>query len=165
MADPTCTTCEGEGRVANTPDREPWSAWENLPPGSDLAVRFGLVQPIPCPACCCPFCDRISRAEFEAVQVPGVVRFEPLSPVIPGHMLFVPTLHAEHPTHYLLAAAMAAASRHGAEQAQPHNLITSAGPAATQTVPHLHVHYVPREFGDGLALPWTGQKRTEEARP
>jgi hypothetical protein len=25
--------------------------WEDLPPGSDIAVRIGLVVPIPCPDC------------------------------------------------------------------------------------------------------------------
>jgi hypothetical protein len=37
------------------------------------------------------------------------------------------------------------------------NIITSRGTAATQTVYHLHLHVVPRNAGDGLALPWTGQ--------
>ncbi|AHH20785.1 hypothetical protein NONO_c60090 [Nocardia nova SH22a] len=46
-----CPTCNGAGRVANTDDQEPWSAWSNLPPGSDAAVRLGLVRPIPCPTC------------------------------------------------------------------------------------------------------------------
>lgn len=35
------------------------------------------------------------------------------------------------------------------------NQITSAGPAATQTVFHLHVHLVVRREDDGLSLPWT----------
>lgn len=39
------------------------------------------------------------------------------------------------------------------------NFITSAGPAATQSVFHLHVHLVPRFEDDGLILPWTGQRR------
>jgi len=39
------------------------------------------------------------------------------------------------------------------------NLITSSGQYATQTVHHLHIHYVPRRPGDGLTLPWTGQAR------
>lgn len=48
---PACTACHGEGVVANTRNREPWSAWLSLPSGSDAAVRMGLVRPIPCPAC------------------------------------------------------------------------------------------------------------------
>lgn len=53
MSEPTtkCSTCDGCGQVANTDDREPWTAWEDLPPGSDLAVRLGLVRPVPCPDC------------------------------------------------------------------------------------------------------------------
>lgn len=49
--DPACTRCEGSGAIANTDEGEPWSAWASLPPGADLAVRSGLVRPIPCPAC------------------------------------------------------------------------------------------------------------------
>ena len=51
MAGNVCHRCEGEGRVADTEDQEPWSVWENLPPGSDVSVRLGLVRPIPCPYC------------------------------------------------------------------------------------------------------------------
>lgn len=46
-----CWKCLGEGQVANSDDQEPWSAWASLPPGSDLAVRLGLVAPMPCPEC------------------------------------------------------------------------------------------------------------------
>ena len=38
-------------------------------------------------------------------------------------------------------------------------LITNIGPAATQSVWHLHVHVVPRTEGDGLLLPWSNQRR------
>lgn len=47
----TCKKCNGEGRVANSDEQEPWSCWENLPPGADIAVRMGIVKPIPCPDC------------------------------------------------------------------------------------------------------------------
>jgi histidine triad (HIT) family protein len=40
------------------------------------------------------------------------------------------------------------------------NIISSKGPAATQTVFHLHLHLVPRTAGDCLALPWTNQEGT-----
>lgn len=46
-----CGRCEGCGQIANDEDGSPWSAWASLPPGSDLAVRMGLVRPIPCPEC------------------------------------------------------------------------------------------------------------------
>jgi DnaJ-class molecular chaperone len=48
---PQCTWCNGEGQVANSEQREPWSTWASLPIGSDLAVQLGLVKPIPCEVC------------------------------------------------------------------------------------------------------------------
>lgn len=51
---------------------------------------------------------------------------------------------------------MESAAAYGEAMGTDFNLITSAGAAATQTVAHLHVHYVPRRTGDGLGLPWTG---------
>lgn len=46
-----CERCDGCGKIANSKDGEAWTHWENLPPGSDLAVKVGLVKPIPCPRC------------------------------------------------------------------------------------------------------------------
>ena len=46
-----CLKCRGCGKVANSEDQTAWVYWEELPAGSDLAVRAGLVQPIPCPKC------------------------------------------------------------------------------------------------------------------
>lgn len=46
-----CARCEGCGKIANDDDGSPWTAWESLPPGSDLAVRAGIVRPIQCPGC------------------------------------------------------------------------------------------------------------------
>ncbi|WP_063023925.1 HIT family protein [Nocardia niwae] len=109
----------------------------------------------------CPFCERIEDDDFEQEYAATVVRFEPLNPVTPGHMLFVPTWHAEHPSAEAVRAAMGYASTYASKQGIDFNLITSSGAAATQTIPHVHVHYVPRRLDDGLALPWTGQKRAE----
>ena len=85
--------------------------------------------------------------------------FEPLNPVTPGHMLFVPVRHVASALDdpYETALTMEIASRWAARLAEDFNLITSAGAAATQTVRHLHIHLVPRREGDGLHLPWTGQ--------
>jgi hypothetical protein len=46
-----CRKCDGCGQIASSEDGEPWTVWQNLPPGSDAAVRLGLVKPIPCPGC------------------------------------------------------------------------------------------------------------------
>lgn len=51
MARRDCPRCEGCGFIADTEKGEPWKHWMNLPPGSDLSVRLGLVKPILCPEC------------------------------------------------------------------------------------------------------------------
>lgn len=113
----------------------------------------------------CPFCDRIAKGEYD-YRNQRAVSFEPLNPVTPGHRLVVSTCHARSALsdHVVSGATMEfavlIAKRLGIEQC---NFITSAGPAATQSVQHLHIHLVPRRDGDGLALPWTGQKEREAA--
>lgn len=107
----------------------------------------------------CPFCERIERGEFVQTADTQVVRFEPLNPVVPGHMLFVPDSHQEDATTrpLLTAAVFGRAAEYGKGRGA-FNLITSVGAEATQTIRHLHVHFVPRSEGDGLPLPWTPQQ-------
>lgn len=117
----------------------------------------------------CPFCDRISQGDYVPIPSLRVARFEPLSPVTPGHMLFVPIRHiysaASDPV--IAGAVFEAAARFASQPPKggpgDFNLITSGGQWATQTVPHFHVHYVPRGVEDGLHLPWTGQRERERA--
>jgi histidine triad (HIT) family protein len=116
---------------------------------SELSVRETAAR-------ACPFC------EIVAGRAPGVLRREwddalalvPLNPVTPGHTLIIPKAHvanyAEDPD--VTSAVMRRAVEYAPAGAS--NLITSLGPAATQTVQHLHVHVVPRKTGDGLPLPW-----------
>jgi histidine triad (HIT) family protein len=109
----------------------------------------------------CVFCERISRGEFSMGALDAVA-FEPLNPVTPGHLLVVPLEHVSDAIENPAVAGMtfqAAAQIAHDQRYSPCNLITSAGSAATQTVFHLHVHIVPRREGDGLHLPWTGQRR------
>lgn len=46
-----CARCRGCGKIANSEEGEPWSDWDSLPAGADLAVRMGIVRPITCPSC------------------------------------------------------------------------------------------------------------------
>jgi len=121
----------------------------------------------------CPFCERIAAGEYDNRTVPdddapygGVVTFEPLNPVTPGHRLVVPVEHVEDAlvspsvTAWTMEFAAAVARNYGIRSC---NLITSVGAVATQTVFHLHVHIVPRAEGDGLALPWTGRQQERDA--
>ena len=109
----------------------------------------------------CPFCQRIAAGDYHPTSNDFTVRFEPLNPVTPGHMLFLPREHVANAALSPDSAAKAvrAASIWGRRMDQHFNLITSTGTLATQTVMHLHVHYVPRRLDDGLPLPWTGQLR------
>lgn len=110
----------------------------------------------------CVFCALVTDGKTETDPHMPAAWFEPLNPVVPGHMLFIPMWHVEHraaDTESGIAIAGRAAAAYARRQNVDYNLITSSGAAATQTIPHLHVHYVPRAAGDGLALPWTGQLR------
>lgn len=106
----------------------------------------------------CPFCEIVAkRAPANIVKEWGdCVAFVPLNPVSPGHVLVVPRMHVEDALEvpwitgnaFMRAAQLAQKTAHV-------NFITSVGSAATQSIRHLHVHLVPRNHGDGLALPWT----------
>lgn len=100
-------------------------------------------------------------SQFGSTLTPGVVYgvFEPLNPVVPGHLLVVPDVHVEHAKAdaTIAAGAMDIAGLVAARY-RSSNIITSIGPEATQSVKHLHLHVVPRHKDDGLTLPWTGQK-------
>lgn len=107
----------------------------------------------------CVFCQKINADEVKK-DSDYAASFIPLNPVVEGHRLFIPQAHVEHmdaraPAHTSMA--LKAAHRHAQSQGEDFNLITSYGVAATQTIPHIHIHYVPRRAGDGLTLPWSGQ--------
>lgn len=103
----------------------------------------------------CVFCDRILHDEIEG-EKRDVVWFEPLHPVTPGHMLFVPREHVmdleEKP--WVTGQVAEVAASYARRQCVDANLITSMGALATQSILHLHIHYVPRRVDDGLLLPW-----------
>lgn len=110
----------------------------------------------------CPFCEIIAGRE-EATVVrdwPNALAIVPIKPVTEGHTLVLPKDHAPDFTSgsETLLWAMMGAAQLGRELGGDMNLITSRGPAATQTVFHLHLHVIPRRAGDGLALPWAPGK-------
>jgi histidine triad (HIT) family protein len=110
----------------------------------------------------CPFCARIAAGEYD-YHDDHAVAFQPLNPVTPGHFLVVPRMHIASALEPLAPILLGGTMRLAAILARQMdltdcNFINSAGAAASQTVPHLHVHVVPRREGDGLALPWAGQR-------
>jgi len=111
----------------------------------------------------CVFCnlDKIANpVERWVASVHGIVCFvfEPLNPVVPGHLLVVPEKHVENATvsPCTAAGAMELAAMVATRYSSA-NIITSIGAPATQSVMHLHLHVVPRQENDGLHLPWTNQ--------
>lgn len=116
----------------------------------------------------CDFCA-IARGDDASAEVvcegEHWVALFPHEPATPGHTLVIPREHVED----LWAASpvfggelMQAAIKVGraiAAALEPDglNLITSAGTAAEQTVPHLHLHLVPRWEDDGFGRIWPPQ--------
>lgn len=113
----------------------------------------------------CVFCDIIAgEAPAELVyEWPVALAIVPLHPVTPGHLLVIPRPHVPDasvdPMLTGIVAAYAAQLASVWTKGGDYNLIVNCGEDASQTVEHIHWHIVPRREGDGLTLPWTGQKR------
>ncbi len=90
------------------------------------------------------------------------VAFLPLRPAVAGHTLVIPPRHVTSPleldpdTAHGLTDAVLAVARRVVRVLAPEgvNLVQSTGAVASQTVPHLHVHIIPRTSGDGLPDLW-----------
>lgn len=112
----------------------------------------------------CIFCQIVNgKAPAEVVwemDWRGVIGIVPLNPVTPGHVIFIPRVHATDfaDLPVVTGKTVETASWYATSQPGDANLITSKGADATQSVFHLHVHYVPRTRDDGLALPWYSGK-------
>ena len=107
----------------------------------------------------CIFC-RIVAGEVAAEVVerePDVVAFLDVQPLADGHVLVVPRAHAASIEDLEPAAADAlfrvvrrlAGPVRGALGAAGTTIGINNGEATGQTVPHVHVHIVPRREGDG----------------
>ena len=93
-----------------------------------------------------------------------------LAPATRGHALILPKDHAgnlyELPEE-TAAAAMVLAKKLAADMRKRLgcdglNLIQNNGEAAGQTVPHFHLHMIPRYTDDGQTLGWKPGKATDE---
>jgi histidine triad (HIT) family protein len=100
----------------------------------------------------------------------AALAFMDIHPANDGHCLVIPKSHYptifDIPPHTFtsissLVARVARAVQH-ALQPPGLSLVQANGPAANQTVPHLHIHVLPRRSDDGLLLNWS---RTAEGDP
>jgi histidine triad (HIT) family protein len=123
----------------------------------------------------CVFC------ELAAGRREGSVAFEDdvcavlmdSRPVTPGHSLVVPRHHAAHLaelddeiwTHVCaVAKRVELALRQCGVRCEGINLFLADGEAASQTVPHIHLHVMPRFVGDSFKIvaDWTARPSREE---
>ncbi|PPK97993.1 histidine triad (HIT) family protein [Kineococcus xinjiangensis] len=111
----------------------------------------------------CLFC-RIIAGDIPAsivVQDTHVVAFMDIEPVNPGHVMVVPRRHclgvSDMPEDVGLqlwstAHRLAGVMRSAFPETQGINLLLSEGEAADQSVPHAHLHVIPRRAGDPLRI-------------
>ena len=106
----------------------------------------------------CTFCDiRDGKIPAHVVdQDDDTVSFLDQRPLFPGHVLVIPRQHHETlmelPTD-LVAPLFLAVRRLSAavkDAMQADGVFVAANNLVSQSVPHLHVHVVPRRRGDGL---------------
>lgn len=104
------------------------------------------------------FCAILREEEpaFTVLDEPDVVAFLDVRPVFKGHTLVVPRTHYETLTDTPSAAlqtVMLAAQRLAAAVVDglgAQGSFVAMNNVVSQSVPHLHVHVVPRTKGDGL---------------
>jgi diadenosine tetraphosphate (Ap4A) HIT family hydrolase len=116
----------------------------------------------------CVFCA-ITAGAGEASMVyedDTVVAFMDLDPVTPGHLLVVPRMHvigledidpvtSGHVwtiAHELALAVRRSDIRCEGARCEGINLLLCDGEVAFQTVPHFHLHVIPRYPGDGWTI-------------
>lgn len=128
----------------------------------------------------CPFCTIVAGNDPRVREIyrdDDVVAFFPTEPAVIGHTLLIPRVHTEDiwglseelAGKLGMASVKLASAVKQAFAPEGLNVIQSNGAAATQTVPHLHVHIVPRWRGDALGRIWPpetnyGEKAKDEAR-
>lgn len=119
----------------------------------------------------CVFCQ-IVRGEVDAAVVldePEVVAFLDRTPVFHGHVLVVPRVHYDTLPDVpgdLLAPLFEATQRIADAVVQAlgaQGTFVAVNNVVSQSVPHLHVHVVPRTKGDGLKGFFWPRHRYEDA--
>lgn len=106
----------------------------------------------------CLFCDiEAGRVPAHLVmEAPDCIAFLDIRPIFPGHVLVIPRTHyetiddlPEDQIQPLFSAAQKVA-RAVVAATESHGSFVAINNKVSQSVPHLHVHVVPRRFKDGL---------------
>lgn len=123
----------------------------------------------------CPFCAIVAGDNPDVREVyrnEHIVAFIPTEPAVLGHVLVVPKRHVEdiwglepgESVELSTAVLRLSTALRSALLPEGLNVIQSNGEAATQTVPHLHVHLVPRRSGDAMGPIWPPKTHFSETR-
>ena len=112
----------------------------------------------------CIFCKIVAGQVpcFKLFEDDATIAFMDLNPANPGHALAVAKGHYPTvdmiPPDVLGAVAQTAqrVSRAMMKALSPFglNLVQANGEGAAQSVPHLHIHVIPRQRNDGLLINW-----------
>jgi histidine triad (HIT) family protein len=123
----------------------------------------------------CIFC-KIVAGETEGTFVyrdDKVAAFMDIQPMNPGHVLVIPVVHATHLAElpeetgaqmFRVAQRIAAAIYPSGLRCEGINFVLADGHAATQEVPHVHLHVIPRFTGDGIGVRFLGRRGTGPGR-
>jgi histidine triad (HIT) family protein len=123
----------------------------------------------------CVFCDLAAGRRERSVAFEDEVCAVLMDsrPVTPGHSLVIPKRHAAHLadlddqtwTHVCaVAKRVELALRQSGVRCEGSNLFLADGEAASQTVPHVHLHVMPRFVGDAFRIDadWTARPSRED---
>ena len=106
----------------------------------------------------CPFCQLVQQDKQGRIvaQDDGAILIRDNFPVSSGHSLIIPKRHigsffestADERHSMLKLLDIAKEGIDGDYKPDGYNIGINDGPAAGQTVPHLHIHLIPRYAGD-----------------
>ena len=112
----------------------------------------------------CIFCRIVAGAIpcFELYGDDETIAFMDINPVNPGHALIVHKAHhgdlfeipADNAAAVTRTAQIVAKAVQATLEPAGMNLLQCNGPAAKQSVPHFHMHVIPRHMEDGLTMNW-----------
>jgi len=112
----------------------------------------------------CVFCKIVAGQIpcFKLYEDEASIAFLDINPANEGHSLAIaighwPTVHDIPPEALGKVAATAkkvAAAVQKVLAPDGINLLQANGPGAAQSVPHFHLHIMPRKFGDNLTINW-----------
>lgn len=111
----------------------------------------------------CIFCEIIAGVQPASIvyQDETCTAFMDIQPINPGHTLVVPNWHASSLADLDLADAghlfqavqhIASAIRKSSVRCEGINVFLADGEAAGQEIAHVHLHVIPRFYGDGFGL-------------